>query len=115
LAADNPTGTIISGGALFVFWTLLYITVWAWDPGICPADPAVACSAAFSGIGAAPIFGDFLYFSVNMSFANPVPDILANSRLAHTLVTIEVISGISLATFYAGTFFGLGGQKQSAE
>lgn len=100
-------GLLFPAVVFFLFWTLLYIAAWAWDPGMCPADPAIACSAALSGIGPAPIFGDFLYFAVNMAFANPVPDILANSRLAHTMVTIEVISGIALATFYAGTFFGL--------
>lgn len=99
-------GLLFPAVIFFLFWTLLFIAAWAWDPSVCPADPAIPCQGAFAGLEESPTFGDFLYFAVNMAFANPVPDILATSRLTHTLVTLEVISGIALATLYAGAFFG---------
>jgi hypothetical protein len=43
-----------------------------------------------------------------MAFANPAPDFIAHSRLAHTAATIEVLTGIGLVTLYAGSFFGIG-------
>jgi hypothetical protein len=43
-----------------------------------------------------------------MAFANPAPDLVAHSRLAHTAATIEVLTGIGLVTLYAGSFFGIG-------
>lgn len=104
-------GLLFPAVIFFLFWTLLFISAWAWDPSVCLADPAIACTGAFAGLEKSPTFGDFLYFAVNMAFANPVPDILATSRLTHTLVTLEVISGIALATLYAGAFFGFARKK----
>lgn len=100
-------GIAIPALVFFCFWALVYLLIWARSPGVCPADPATACDAAFWGPGAHPTFGDFLYYAVNMAFANPVPDLIAHSRLAHTAATIEVISGVGLVTLYAASFFGL--------
>lgn len=100
-------GIAIPALAFFCLWALVYLLIWARSPGVCPADPATTCNAAFWGAGAHPTFGDFLYYAVNMAFANPVPDLIARSRVAHTAATIEVISGVGLVTLYAGSFFGL--------
>jgi hypothetical protein len=91
----------------FCVWAVVYMLIWAHSPTACPADPAHPCDGAFLGAGAHPTFGDFLYYSVNMAFANPAPDLIAHTRVAHTAATIEVLSGIGLVTLYAGAFFGL--------
>jgi hypothetical protein len=98
----------------FVFWALIYIAAWAWDPVACSADPAAACSGSFGGLGSNPLFGDILYYAVNMAFANPVPDVIGRSHLVHALNTVEVMSGIGLASLYAGAFFGLNQKGSSA-
>ena len=105
-------GFVLPALLFFVFWALIYIAAWAWDPTACSPDPAVACMGAFGGLGTNPVFGDFLYFTINMAFANPVPDILGHSKLVHTLSTVEVMSGIGLASLYAGTFFGVQAIKE---
>src|SRR5205807_1992096 len=81
---------------------------WAHSPEACSLDLTRPCHGAFQGTGTHPTFGDFLYMAVNLAFANPPPDLLAHSRLAHMAVTLEVISGVALVTLYAGAFFGLG-------
>ncbi len=102
------TGLALPALLFFCGWALVYMLIWAHSPESCPADPAQPCAGAFQGLSANPTFGDFLYFAANMAFANPVPDIIARSRLAHTAATIEVLSGIGLVTLYAGSFFGIG-------
>ena len=78
------------------------------SPDSCSLDLTQSCHGAFQGAGAHPTFGDFLYMAVNLAFANPPPDLLAHSRVAHMAVTLEVISGVALVALYAGSFFGLG-------
>ena len=92
----------------FCLWAIVYLFIWAHDPAACPADTAHPCAGAFLGAGRHPTFGDFLYYSVNMAFANPAPDLIAHTRAGHTAATIEVLSGVGLVTLYAGAFFGLG-------
>ena len=98
----------------FCGWALVYMLVWAHSPGACSLDLSRPCHGAFQGAGHDPTFGDFLYFSTNMAFANPAPDFVAHSRLAHTAATIEVLSGIGLVTLYAGAFFGIGQAAEAA-
>jgi hypothetical protein len=102
------TGLALPALLFFCGWAIVYMLIWAHSPEACRADPASVCAGAFQGTSATPTFGDFLYFATNMAFANPAPDIIAHSRLAHAAATIEVLSGIGLLTLYAGSFFGIG-------
>lgn len=107
-------GVLLPALGFFVFWALIYIAIWSWDPAACSPDPALACKGSFGGLGTQPVFGDFLYYAINMAFANPVPDVLGRSRLVHALNMVEVMSGIGLASLYAGAFFGVQGNKDLA-
>ena len=102
------TGLALPALLFFCGWALVYMLIWAHSPEACSLDLSKPCSGAFQGAGHDPTFGDFLYFATNMAFANPAPDLVAHSRLAHTAATIEVLTGIGLVTLYAGSFFGLG-------
>jgi len=107
MALVRRAGLAMPALLFFCVWAVVYMLIWAHSPAACPADPAHPCDGAFLGAGAHPTFGDFLYYSVNMAFANPAPDLIAHTRVAHTAATIEVLSGIGLVTLYAGAFFGL--------
>ncbi|HEX4467718.1 MAG TPA: hypothetical protein VH025_11060 [Solirubrobacteraceae bacterium] len=111
MALMRRTGLALPALVFFCLWAAVYMLIWAHSPTACPANPAQACSGAFLGAGAHPTFGDFLYYAVNMAFANPAPDLIARSRLGHTAATIEVLSGVGLVTLYAGAFFGLGAAR----
>lgn len=90
--ALRRVGILLPALMFFFFWALIYIAVWAWDPTACSADPAVVCNGSFGGLGANPLFGDLLYYAVNMAFANPVPDVIGRSHLVHTFNTVELTS-----------------------
>jgi hypothetical protein len=107
MALVRRAGLALPALLFFCVWALVYLLIWAHSPTPCPADPALPCDGAFLGAGAHPTFGDFLYYSVNMAFANPAPDLIAHTRAGHTAATIEVLSGVGLVTLYAGAFFGL--------
>jgi len=107
MALVRRAGVALPALVFFCVWAVVYLLIWAHSPAACPADPALHCSGAFLGAGAHPTFGDFLYYSVNMAFANPAPDLIAHTRAGHTAATIEVLSGVGLVTLYAGAFFGL--------
>src|SRR4051794_26554972 len=102
------TGLALPALLFFCGWALIYMLIWAHSPDACSLDLSKSCAGAFQGAGHNPTFGDFLYFATNMAFANPAPDFVAHSRLAHTAATIEVLTGIGLVTLYAGSFFGIG-------
>lgn len=108
MALMRRTGLALPALLFFCLWAVVYMFIWAHDPAACPADPGHPCAGAFLGAGRHPTFGDFLYYSVNMAFANPAPDLIAHTRVGHTAATIEVLSGVGLVTLYAGAFFGLG-------
>jgi hypothetical protein len=108
MALLRRTGLALPALLFFCLWAVVYLFIWAHDPTACPADPSRHCTGAFLGAGEHPTFGDFLYYSVNMAFANPAPDLIAHTRAGHTAATIEVLSGVGLVTLYAGAFFGLG-------
>lgn len=114
MALMRRTGLALPALLFFCLWAVVYLFIWAHDPAACPADPGHACAGAFLGAGKHPTFGDFLYFSVNMAFANPAPDFIAHTRAGHTAATIEVLSGVGLVTLYAGAFFGLGAARATA-
>jgi hypothetical protein len=102
------TGLALPALLFFCGWALVYMLIWAHSPEACSLDLSKPCSGAFQGAGHDPTFGDFLYYATNMAFANPAPDLVGHSRLAHTAATIEVLTGIGLVTLYAGSFFGIG-------
>jgi hypothetical protein len=108
MAMMRRTGLALPALLFFCLWAVVYLFIWAHDPTACPADPSRPCAGAFLGAGEHPTFGDFLYYSINMAFANPAPDLIAHTRAGHTAATIEVLSGVGLVTLYAGAFFGLG-------
>jgi hypothetical protein len=108
MALMRRAGLALPALVFFCVWATVYMFIWAHSPNACPADPAIACGGAFLGAGHSPTFGDFLYYAINMAFANPAPDLIARSRLGHAAATIEVLSGVGLVTLYAGAFFGLG-------
>jgi hypothetical protein len=114
MALMRRTGLALPALLFFCLWAVVYLFIWAHDPAACPADPAHPCAGAFLGAGEHPTYGDFLYYSVNMAFANPAPDFIARTRAGHTAATIEVLSGIGLVTLYAGAFFGLGAAQATA-
>ena len=114
MALMRRAGLALPALLFFCVWAVVYLFIWSHDPAACPADPAHACAGAFLGAGKYPTFGDFLYYSVNMAFANPAPDFIARTRAGHTAATIEVLSGVGLITLYAGAFFGLGAAHAKA-
>ncbi|HEY0517640.1 MAG TPA: hypothetical protein VGD00_11000 [Solirubrobacteraceae bacterium] len=114
MALMRRTGLALPALLFFCLWAVVYMFIWSHEPAACPADPSRACAGAFLGAGTHPTFGDFLYYSINMAFANPAPDLIAHTRLAHTAATIEVLSGVGLVTLYAGAFFGLGSLQTAA-
>jgi hypothetical protein len=114
MALMRRTGLALPALLFFCVWAVVYLFIWSHDPAACPADPAHRCAGAFLGAGKHPTFGDFLYYSVNMAFANPAPDFIARTRAGHTAATIEVLSGVGLITLYAGAFFGLGAAHAKA-
>jgi hypothetical protein len=101
-------GLALPALVFFCVWAFVYALLWAYSPQACSLDLTRPCHGAFQGAGSSPTFGDFLYMAVNLAFANPPPDLLAHSRVAHMAVTLEVISGVALVALYAGSFFGLG-------
>ncbi|MDQ6804047.1 MAG: hypothetical protein M3065_03560 [Actinomycetota bacterium] len=106
-------GLALPALVFFCVWAFIYALIWAYSPTPCSLDLTKACHGAFQGAGTHPTFGDFLYMAVNLAFANPPPDLLAHSRLAHMAATLEVISGVALVTLYASAFFGLGRQPDA--
>jgi hypothetical protein len=108
LSVVRRLGLALPALVFFCLWAFIYALIWAYSPEACSLDLTRPCHGAFQGAGTHPTFGDFLYIAVNLAFANPPPDLLAHSRLAHMAVTLEVISGVALVTLYAGSFFGLG-------
>ena len=108
MALVRRGGVAMPALVFFCGWGAINMLIWAHDPSVCSADPSRSCTGAFVGAGAHPTFGDFLYYSTNLAFANPPPDLVAHSRTAHTAATIEVLSGVGLVTLFAGAFFGVG-------
>jgi hypothetical protein len=108
LGVLRQLGLALPALVFFCAWAFIYALIWAYSPDACSLDLTKACHGAFQGAGTHPTFGDFLYVAVNLAFANPPPDLLAHSRLAHMAATLEVISGVALVTLYASAFFGLG-------
>jgi hypothetical protein len=87
------TGLPLLALAFFLFWTFVYIGVWAVHP-----------HAAFVGLGPHPRFADFFYTSVLTAFISPPGDIMAHSRGARAATMIEMLTAFALVTAYASSF-----------
>jgi len=88
------TGLPLLALAFFLFWTFVYLGIWAVHP-----------TAAFEGLGPRPRFADFFYTSVSTAFISPPGDILAHSRGARAATMIEMLTAFALVTAYASSFF----------
>ena len=87
------TGLPLLALAFFLFWTFVYIGVWAVHP-----------HAAFAGLSTHPRFADFFYTSVLTAFISPPGDIVAHSRGARAATMIEMVTAFALVTAYASSF-----------
>jgi hypothetical protein len=90
-------GLVGLGAAFFLFWTFVYLTLWWRHPG-----------DAFTGIGKAPRFADFFYYSVSTSLISPPGDIIAHSRGARAATMIEMLTGFALLAAYLTSFIDWG-------
>jgi hypothetical protein len=88
------TGLPLLALTFFLFWTFVYIGVWAVHP-----------HAAFVGLDPHPRFADFFYTSVLTAFISPPGDIVAHSRGARAATMIEMLTAFALVTVYASSFF----------
>jgi hypothetical protein len=93
LRAINHVGLVGLGAAFFLVWTFVYLALWWRHP-----------HEAFTGLGSAPRFADFFYYSVSTAFISPPGDILARSRGARSATVIEMLTGFALLAVYLTSF-----------
>jgi hypothetical protein len=86
-------GILLLALAFFLFWTIVYVGCWWWDP-----------TRSFTGLASRPRFADFFYTSVSTAFISPPGDILATSRGARSATMTEMITGAALLSTYLSTF-----------
>jgi hypothetical protein len=86
-------GLLLIGLAFFLFWTLVYIGVWWWNPDKSFMPPLHR-----------PLFADFFYVAVSTAFISPPGDIVAHTRGARAATMTEMISGAALLSAYLGAF-----------
>jgi hypothetical protein len=98
-------GIAVPALLFFIAWALLYAVIWAAEPSAC-AVATSRCNGAFVGLGTHPILGDFVYYAVNIGFANPPPDLVAESRTARAAGTVEVVAAAGFLAAYVGAFMG---------
>jgi hypothetical protein len=96
LIVIRRTGLPLLGLAFFLFWTFVFVAIWAFHP--------TGAEHAFDGLDAEPRFADFFYYAVSTAFISPPGDIVAASRGARTATMIEMLTGLALLTAYAGSF-----------
>ena len=87
------TGLPLLGLAFFLFWTLVYVALWAVHP-----------KEAFTGLPTDPRFADFFYYAVSAAFISPPGDVLAHSRGARSATMIEMLTAFALLTAYLSSF-----------
>ena len=93
LAQIRRTGLPFLGLAFFLFWTCIYLALWAFHP-----------EEAFRGLSAKPRFADFFYYAVSTAFISPPGDIVAHSRGARSATMIEMLTAFALLTAYLSSF-----------
>ncbi len=84
----------------FLFWTFVYLALWAIHPG-----------DAFRGLGSDPRFADFFYYAVSTALISPPGDILAHSRGVRAATMIEMLTGFGVLTAYLSSFIDFGGER----
>jgi hypothetical protein len=55
-------------------------------------------------LGHRPLLGDFVYYTVNLAFATPPPDVVAESRTARAAATVEIVAATGFLVAYVGAF-----------
>jgi Ion channel len=93
LRSIHQLGLVGLGAAFFLAWTLVYLALWWRHP-----------HEAFAGLGPAPRFADFFYYSVSTAFISPPGDIVAHSRGARSATMIEMLTGFALLAVYLSSF-----------
>ena len=96
-------GLPLLGLLFFLFWTFVYLALWAVHPG-----------EAFRGLGPAPRFADFFYYAVSTALISPPGDILAHSRGARAATMIEMLTGFGVLTAYLSSFIDWSGGERAA-
>jgi hypothetical protein len=86
-------GLPLLGLAFFLFWTFVYVGVWAAHP-----------DEAFTGLAAEPRFSDFFYYAVSTAFTSPPEGIAAVSRGARSATMIELFTAVALLGAYVSSF-----------
>jgi hypothetical protein len=99
----RAAGIALPALVFFLGWATLYAVIWAAEPSACAVATA-RCDGAFTGIGHRPLLGDFVYYAVNIAFANPPPDIVAESRTARAAATVEIVAAAAFLFTFLGAF-----------
>jgi hypothetical protein len=86
-------GLPLLGLGFFLFWTFVYLALWAFHP-----------DEAFRGLADEPRFADFFYYAVSTAFTSPPEGIAAGSRGARTATMIELFTAIALLGAYVSSF-----------
>jgi len=86
----------------FLFWTFVYLALWAIHPG-----------EAFRGLGSDPRFADFFYYAVSTALISPPGDILAHSRGVRAATMIEMLTGFGVLTAYLSSFIDFGAERSA--
>lgn len=86
-------GLPLLGLGFFLFWTFVYVGVWAFRP-----------DEAFRGLGEEPRFADFFYYAVSTAFTSPPEGIVAGSRGARSATMIELFTAVALIGAYVSSF-----------
>jgi hypothetical protein len=102
-AVLRALGVAVPALAFFLAWALVFIVIWSADPEACRVA-TTQCDGAFVGLGDHPLLGDFVYYAVNIAFANPPPDVIAQSRVARAAGTVEIVAGAGFLAVYLGAF-----------
>jgi hypothetical protein len=102
-AVLRALGVAVPALAFFLAWALVFIVIWSADPDACRVA-STQCDGAFVGLGTHPLLGDFVYYAVNIAFANPPPDVIAESRVARAAGTVEIVAGAGFLAVYLGAF-----------
>lgn len=86
-------GLPLLGLAFFLFWTFVYVALWAFHP-----------EEAFDGLAEEPRFADFFYYAVSTAFTSPPEGIAAGSRGARSATMIELFTAVALLGAYLSSF-----------
>ena len=103
-ALMRAVGVAVPALVFFLAWALLFAIIWAAEPSAC-AVATTRCNGAFTGLGDRPLLGDFVYYAVNLAFANPPPDVVAQSRTARAAATVEIVAAAGFLFAYLAAFF----------